>query len=325
LRTDETNNKEADDEGYSNISVIQPIQQFLMTTVRAVQERMRPSHTDEGDAFSALAIAVQMMSEHCRHLKYRKNIILVTDGRGSINADDEDISNITKKITQDGINLTVLGVDFDDSDFGVKEEDKPEHKADNESILKQITDGCNGSFGTMAEAISFLGIPRVKTIRPTPLYKGTLTLGDTEKYDTALCIRVTRYSRVKIAKPPTASSYVVRQDMAPSESEAEAAAAAAARNGEDVEMAVRDGLVSVKNARTYQVDDENAPGGKKDVDFDSLAKGYEYGRTTVHISESDWNVTELDTMQGLEIVGFVPKEKVSPHQVAFVLKLMSLV
>lgn len=66
------------------------------------------------------------------------------------------------------------------------------------------------------------------------------------------------------------------------------------------------GLTSVRNARTYQVVDEEAPGGKRDVERDDLAKGYEYGRTAVHISETDENVTKMETQAGLEIIGFVP-------------------
>lgn len=56
--------------------------------------------------------------------------------------------------------------------------------------------------------------------------------------------------------------------------------------------------------------DADAPGGKKDVSRDDLAKGYEYGRTVVPISESDENITKLECEAGMEIVGFVPKDKV---------------
>jgi ATP-dependent DNA helicase 2 subunit 2 len=78
-----------------------------------------------------------------------------------------------------------------------------------------------------------------------------------------------------------------------------------------------DSLAPVKNSRTYEVEDESAAGGKREVDREDLAKGYEYGRTAVHISESDENITKLETNPGLEIVGFVPKDKVSnisPHK-----------
>jgi len=66
----------------------------------------------------------------------------------------------------------------------------------------------------------------------------------------------------------------------------------------------------VRSARTYKINDPSAPGGKRDVDREDLAKGYEYGRTAVHISESDENVTKLETFSCFEIVGFIPNDKV---------------
>lgn len=303
LRTDDTNHS-LEGEEYDHISILSPIKQFLMPDVRQLRDLVRPSNTNEGDAISSLVVAVQLIAAHCKHLKFKKNIFLVTDGRGSIDADDTD--GIVNKIKKDNINLTILGVDFDDAEFGFKEEEKDTQKTENEAVLEKLGEDCGGTYGTMAEAVAALGIPRVKPVRPIPSFKGTLTLGDPSQYDTAMTIRVHRYPRVKVAKPPSASSFVVRQDMG---QEAESSAAAMDKNG-DVEMTDRDGLVSVKTTRMYQVEDEDAPGGKRDVEFDDLAKGYEYGRTAVAISQSDLNVTELEVVEGMEIVGFVPRDKV---------------
>ena len=68
---------------------------------------------------------------------------------------------------------------------------------------------------------------------------------------------------------------------------------------------------AVKQSRSYKVNDPNAPGGKRDVEFEALAKGYEYGRTAVYISESEQNITKLDTVKEFTIVGFVEQNKVS--------------
>jgi ATP-dependent DNA helicase 2 subunit 2 len=168
--------------------------------------------------------------------------------------------------------------------------------------LRSLADKCEKSvFGTAAEAVQDLSIPRVKDYRPYATFKGQLTLGDPEKYDTAMCIDIERYFRTKVAKPPSASSYVV------------------AEMGGDIEGDVKmediatqdDALTAVKNARTYKIVDETAPGGKRDVDRDDLAQGFEYGRTAVAIAESDQNITKLETVASFSIVGFIPAEKVS--------------
>ena len=179
---------------------------------------------------------------------------------------------------------------------------------ENEELLRNLTGDCDGMFGTLAEAIDQMEIPRLKATRPVYSYKGYLTLGDPEQYDSALRIDVERYPRTAIAKPPTASQFVVRVDLAPGEANTQSTATLA----EDTDQTgIQHSLAAVKNTRTYQVPDENAPGGKKDVDADDLARGFEYGRTAVHISESESNVTKLETRPSLDIVGFVPRDKVS--------------
>ena len=49
-----------------------------------------------------------MIIKYCKKLKYRRKIVLVTDGRGSI--DGEDLSEITKKLKQDAIELVIMFV-----------------------------------------------------------------------------------------------------------------------------------------------------------------------------------------------------------------------
>ena len=183
-------------------------------------------------------------------------------------------------------------------------------------MLKALVEDCDGVFGTMQQAIEELGTPRLKTTRPVPSYKGQLTLGDPEHYDSALCIDVERYPRVMVRRPLTASQFVQRSDLSNGQVSTQSSATMMPDgDGADPGPAQPDGnnLTTVRNARTYQVLDEEAPGGKRDVSRDDLAKGYEYGRTAVHISESELNVTKLETQPGLEIIGFIPWSTVSDH------------
>lgn len=170
--------------------------------------------------------------------------------------------------------------------------------------MSTLVEGADGVFGTLEQATSELDIPRVKVVRSMPSFKGELRLGDPEHYDSALCIQVERYYRTYVAKPPPASSFVLRSETAPEEETAQSSATAANADLGDNQ------LTSVRNARTYQVDDQEAPGGKRDVDRDDLAKGYEYGRTAVHITETDENITKLETQPALELIGFIPRDKV---------------
>jgi len=315
LRTDGTGNELGEDPAYTNITVLQEIAQIQMAELRKLRDELTLSATNSGDAVSAIIVAIQMIERQCRKLKYIRRIVLVTDARTRM--ETADLGQITSKLKEDGIELVVLGVDFDDAEFGFKEEEKDPIKASNEAILQQLCNDCDGVFGTLAQAVDEMKIPRTKETRPIPSFKGLLTLGDPNKYDTAsniddkeiltmndpkrydtaLKINVERYPKVMTAAPPSASQFVVRNDMEATQTHG--------FDGDEAAEASADGLAAVHTTRTYQVEDESAPGGKKDVDRDELAKGYEYGRTAVHISESDRNITTYETEPCLDIVGFV--------------------
>ncbi|KAF7177234.1 hypothetical protein CNMCM7691_005056 [Aspergillus felis] len=300
LKTDGTSNELDDDPHFKHISVLSEIQQFLMPDIRRLDALIKPSKTDKGDAVSAIILAIQMIVTHCKKLKYKRRIVLVTNGLGWMS--NEDLDQITKKIKEDNIELVVLGTDFDDPEYGFKEEGKDPQKAENEALLRGLVEDCDGAYGTLEQAVAEMDIPRVKKVRTVATFKGFLQLGDPEEYDTALRIPVERYYRTYVAKPPSASSFVLRSDVGAEEEQGESSEAPKSppEGGS---------LTSVRNLRTYEVPDENAPGGKIDVEREELAKGYEYGRTAVHISETDENITTLETYAALELVGFIQTDK----------------
>jgi ATP-dependent DNA helicase 2 subunit 2 len=158
----------------------------------------------------------------------------------------------------------------------------------------------------VADAIARLVIPPTKDTRPVPNYKGTLTLGDNETFEESVTIDVERYPCTMVAKPPSASSFVARTDLGP-----EPGASTQSSATIKVENHQASGqLAAVRNQRVYQVDNPDEPGVKMNVEPDELERGYEYGRTAVHISEADQTVVKLETSQSLAIIGFVPDDKV---------------
>ncbi|KAI4787079.1 putative Ku family DNA helicase, partial [Aureobasidium sp. EXF-8845] len=104
-----------------------------------------------------------------------------------------------------------------------------------------------------------------------------------------------------VAKAPSASQFVVRPNMAPGETQSQFAPP-----DEDTKPG---DLAAVKNARTYQVPDEEAPGGKRDVEQEELSRGFNYGSTVVPIEEADKTVTDFESKQGMDIIGFVVKDQ----------------
>ncbi|KAK4114134.1 SPOC domain-like protein [Canariomyces notabilis] len=304
LNTEETNNAQDREglEGYEHISVLQDIGPMTMSSLRELRSSIQPSYSSGGDAISAIVVAVSMIEEFTKKLKYHRKIILVTNGESPI--DDDSSEEVAERLNDVNIELVVIGVDFDDPDYGFKEEDKSSLKAKNENILRKLVDQCkNGVFGTMAQAVEELAVPRIKPVRPFKAYDGPLTLGDPSKYESAISIHVERYFKTKRAVPPPASTVVIGPDYGvPSQSQT--------IDG-DVEMGGTE-FSGVKYMRSYKVNDPDAPGGKRDVDFDDLAKGYQYGRTVVPFSESDMSITKLETKKSFTILGFVPFSSYDP-------------
>lgn len=177
----------------------------------------------------------------------------------------------------------------------------------NEKVLKELVVGCDGVFGSLNYAVSELGLPTLKSTRRMPSFKGNLLLGNCAEFESAISIAIERFPRTMVAKAPSSSNFAIKLDgessNRPQNQPLEQQLREQEENGES-DMAL------LRSNRVYHIKDDGAPGGKKDVDRDQLERGYEYGRTAVHISKSDETVIKFDAEPSLEILGFVPLSKV---------------
>ncbi|EGS20695.1 uncharacterized protein CTHT_0025310 [Thermochaetoides thermophila DSM 1495] len=280
FNTDDTDNPQDREglEGYENISVLQEIGSMTMSSLRRLRSLIKPSHSSSGDAISAVVVALDMIEKFTKKLKYKRKIILVTNGHTPI--DDDSTEDVALRLNQSSIELVVVGVDFDDPEC------------------------TEGVFGTMAEAVEELAIPRIKPIRPYRSYEGLLTLGDPDQYESAISFHVERWTKTKVAIVPSASTVTVTHGPGGSSQ-------TQTLDGEDVEMAGTE-LSNIKNTRTYFVKDPNAPGGKRDVPADEVERGYLYGETAVPFSESDYTVIKFDAKKSFTILGFIPFSSYQP-------------
>lgn len=106
FRTDEASNPLETEEGYNNISIMQPLGPLKVPDLKRLQKMIKPSKTDVGDAISAIIIAIDMIEKFTKKLKYARKIVLVTNGTGLMDSDDLD--ETSAKLNEDGIELVVL-------------------------------------------------------------------------------------------------------------------------------------------------------------------------------------------------------------------------
>jgi ATP-dependent DNA helicase 2 subunit 2 len=110
FRTDETKHT-LDPEGYENICLMKPLESMTVAHLKDLQRHIRPSHTDSGDAVSAIVLAVDMIQKATtlktgKPGKYKRKILLLTDGQGPI--DGEGLDEIASQIKELEIQLVVM-------------------------------------------------------------------------------------------------------------------------------------------------------------------------------------------------------------------------
>ena len=107
LNTDDTDNAQAGNlEGYEHISVLQEIGPMTLTSLRDLRSSIQPSQTADGDAISAVVVALDMIERFTKKLKYNRRIILVTNAESPI--DDELSEEVANRLNDSNVELVVM-------------------------------------------------------------------------------------------------------------------------------------------------------------------------------------------------------------------------
>ena len=110
FRTDQTEHQ-LDLEEYENIWVMRPLEAMKMSHLKELQRDIQPSQTESGDAISAIVVAIDMIEKATtlktgRLGKYKRKIVLLTDGQGPMDSDGLD--DIARRIKEIEIELVVV-------------------------------------------------------------------------------------------------------------------------------------------------------------------------------------------------------------------------
>ncbi|KAG5366551.1 ATP-dependent DNA helicase II subunit 2 [Yarrowia sp. B02] len=295
VHTDTTRNMFEEEPDFEHIDIISPIQQFNLDTLLEAKKELVTNSGVQGDLISGIVVAIQMIKLYTKALKYVRNIVVLTNGQGTMKLDDD--GEIIKQINENGIVLKVMGVDFDDEDGDFIELDKSEEKRENEARLKGFVERCeDGVFATYKEARDSLDIPKVKSVNPVRAFQGELQLSDPDQQpaNRVMSIGIEVFPCTRRATAMTASSYAMSKI-------------------ETASQPNHNSLQAVKWDRQYYVDDEVEVGGKKELERDNLENGYRYGSEIVYITKEEEEAIMFHTSASLQIIGFVKKTSVPPY------------
>ncbi|KAF9911035.1 ATP-dependent DNA helicase II subunit 2 [Linnemannia zychae] len=289
--SDVTNNDLAtsDDDGaeYQHVDVLQPLGVATLDLMKGVQNDVELGET-AGDCMDGLIVALDMMTKFCKKLKYEKKVFILTDSYSEMNTDGSE--QITTALHDDNVQLNVIGTDYDNEEG--QQQPKTEVQAQNEAFFKTLCEESGGDVFSLDEAQDLTSQFYSKKVKPAAVYRGTLELGDSEKYpDAALSIPVHMYGRTMQAKIPTAKKFSVLSESA----------------AEGNLPGGRTGLVNA--SRTYKLKiaadmTNNEMEEDTEVPEDALEKAYMYGKTIVPIRAVDLEALKLATVKSLTILGF---------------------
>ncbi|CAG8548686.1 7781_t:CDS:2, partial [Scutellospora calospora] len=275
---------EAKTGGYRHVTTLYPIEQPNMPILQTVNSGL-PQGNVKGDAFDALIVALGMIDLHCRKLKYKKKIYLLTDGESPINSSDLDA--VLHQINDSNIELNILGIGFDDPEAGFFEENKSEVKRKNESFFNNITKKCQqATIFSMEETLKQLSKPHIRTVRPVAAFKGALTLNDAKiSPKSSLTINVEMYYRTTKVRPTAATKY--------------SALAEASTN-------INQKAFDINMSRTYTISVlDNDKNEAVEVPREDLNRAYSLGKTLIPVNEADEETFTMTTSKSMEIIGFI--------------------
>ncbi|EEB09189.1 Ku domain-containing protein Pku80 [Schizosaccharomyces japonicus yFS275] len=291
FKTDESRNDLVEQEAYWNIAVFYPIQTAKFAQLQDLRPRLSASKTMQGDLLSAIVVSFDLIGRYCKANKWTKELFIGTGARGTIDFEDSD--GIAEQIAQHDVHIT-LGLTRD-----LKLE---RHTYDNQ--LLQFLEKCNGKLLTAQNLMEEAQRPPIRKVKPVPIFRGILSLGNPQDPDASLAFPIERYPYTRIAKPPVSTAF---------DASAKPSADPSGADNDEVMSQPNLGMHSdvVSTIRTYVVHDP-VKDETFEVDRKDLESGYSYGRTIIPISSTDEDIMSLDTQAGLEVLGFAPKSCFPP-------------
>lgn len=286
-------------------------------------------------ALDALIVALTAMSDTSRgglsstSKSWRRTIYLITDASQPMNR--ESVDAIADRLKADNVSLRVIGIDFDDAEYGFKEEDKDPIKAENESWWTNwLAELPEARIASAVHALDQATLPTVQLKTSAP-YKTMLTFGDPSKaynVDSVLSIPVKLYkltTRVLPMSRRTLSKLAEESESARRASQAEATqletlAPTPTPKLKMSDLAEQMNTYEVETRRVYFLSDqvrehgtENAQALPEGAEME-FGKAYRLGASLIPITP-DLDV-QWESEQGLEIINWV---KASTFQRHFVL------
>ncbi|ORX62377.1 SPOC domain-like protein [Hesseltinella vesiculosa] len=301
---------------YLHITSLSPLQQPTYKDLQMVSERPPTAPTDPtADIMDALILAIDMIMNKCKHLKYTKQIVLITDAAEPI--DWRDAIEVQEMMNQNEISLVLLGADFDGSGLTKMEDNDPELTAIRELNQKHwahvVTGDARHKLIGLQEAYTMALGFKVKEVMPVASYRGHLTFSEGLEWN------VNMFSYTKPVRAASLKKWSTLPDTILDEPETSSSAQPVTHQ--------------VKMVRSFRIKPKEQTGAQEEnvdrlddldllaeagdalpsVDESALEKAYPFGKVLVMITADEEKLLKLETTPSMLILGFYTAANVPRH------------
>ncbi|KAH8120739.1 SPOC domain-like protein [Phellopilus nigrolimitatus] len=293
--------------GYDNVTEFIPIAQPNAATLAKIQA-LQPS-TVNGDPVDAIIVGIETQDKYLGKKKtWTRRMVLLTDGENPIEVEDWELT--VKKMNDLQIITSIIGIDFDDEEFGFEEEDKSNIKRENEKFYHRFASSLKedyGIVGTAAFALQECVRPDVKMTK-SALIGTTLRLGDIDvRAEEAVELPVKMSKCTALVRPASMKKFAKRVETA-EEQTLRDVDDDESRKDVYAQLAMQTEYFVSKDENADDEKDEDEDEGKQGedgaekVDKEQLIRGFKYGAS--YAPCPDGQFPRLSTRKGIDICGF---------------------
>ncbi|EJD55401.1 SPOC domain-like protein [Auricularia subglabra TFB-10046 SS5] len=309
--------------GYDHVIEFIEIAQPNATTLAKLSE-ISSTVIEDDDAFSAdpidaIIVAIETQEQALSTKRsWTRKMIVITDAEAPMELEEWEAT--VSKINDYGVRTLIVGVDFDDEEFGVQEENKSTIKRENEKFWKEqfVPKLETGIVATCAEVLQDCDKPDIKETKSAAL-STVLRIGDPEGHpDEAVEITVRTAKATAVTRPPTMKKFAKREpkDEDKDEDKDKMDVDEVKKEEEEPENDIYVELKAsteyyakkVKDEEGEKKDVEDAADGELDqVDKQETVNVLKYGASWV--DEPEGGFEGLATRKGIDLYGVFPEFK----------------
>lgn len=275
--TNNTSNQLYDEEceGYEKITIAKEMGVMDLELLKFINRNIHVG-SHNADFLDALVVALDHMRNRCLGRKMEQKVILFTNLNSEFGEDRLDL--ITKAFRDNNVNLVFVGPDIDEEDeSNVHKKNLTPQQEIGIKCIRHILDEVDGEGVSANDVLKMVSFFECRRKNQVTTFRGPIEIGSN--------LKINSYAYVKCKKEP------------PTTWKKSSAIAEYGPNGQSLKVEMQ---------RSYHRNDED----RDEVEKESIAQAYRYGKTLVPMTDDDKKSMKFETKKGCLVLGFTSQENI---------------